>query len=896
MTTSAASTFLVVGERTNITGSPKFAKALKAGEWDACLAIAKQQVESGANIIDINVDEALIEGEPTMVKFLNLIAAEPDITRVPVMIDSSKWTVLEAGLQCLQGKGIVNSISLKDGETEFLRRARLIRRYGAAAVVMAFDEQGQAATRDEKVRICTRAYRLLVDVAGFPPEDIIFDPNILTVATGIEEHNNYAVDFIEATRIIKATLPHAKVSGGLSNVSFSFRGNNPVREAIHTVFLYHAIKAGMDMAIVNAGMLGNYDEIEPELRQLVEDVILNKHPDATEKLIVKADAIKAELDAAKAGGAVAAAAPVDAWRNDTVEARLSHSLVKGIDTYVEQDTEECRQKYPRPLDIIEGPLMDGMRVVGDLFGAGKMFLPQVVKSARVMKRAVAYLTPFMEAEKARAAAAGEATRAQGKFLIATVKGDVHDIGKNIVGVVLACNNYEVVDLGVMVSCDKILAEAKRIGADVIGLSGLITPSLDEMVHVAKEMKRQGFTVPLLVGGATTSPAHTAVKVAPEYPHGVVHVLDASRVVNVVSALLSPAQKPAFMAEVSAKQEKSREEFAARRNKRSLLSLADARARAPRFDWAATDIPKPSFLGTQVFRNATVRELLDREFIDWSPFFSAWELHGRYPDILTDEVVGVEATKLHHDALALFERIIAENRFQPSAILTFWPANSIGDSIEIYTDETRAQVLHTFHFLRQQLEHDGGKPNLCLADYIAPKSSGRADYLGQFAVTAGPGVETFSHEFKAAGDDYNAILVQALGDRIAEAMAEFFHKKERDLSGFGLTENLSPSDIIREKYRSIRPAPGYPACPDHRHKPQIWTLVPVENEIGIRLTESCAMYPASSVSGFYFNHPESKYFAVGKLGKDQVADYAARTGEPVSETERWLGPYLDYNPA
>ncbi|AKC81780.1 hypothetical protein IMCC26134_01530 [Verrucomicrobia bacterium IMCC26134] len=896
MTTSAASTFLVVGERTNITGSPKFAKALKAGEWDACLAIAKQQVESGANIIDINVDEALIEGEPTMVKFLNLIAAEPDITRVPVMIDSSKWTVLEAGLQCLQGKGIVNSISLKDGETEFLRRARLIRRYGAAAVVMAFDEQGQAATRDEKVRICTRAYRLLVDVAGFPPEDIIFDPNILTVATGIEEHNNYAVDFIEATRIIKATLPHAKVSGGLSNVSFSFRGNNPVREAIHTAFLYHAIKAGMDMAIVNAGMLGNYDEIEPELRQLVEDVILNKHPDATEKLIVKADAIKAELDAAKAGGAVAAAAPVDAWRNDTVEARLSHSLVKGIDTYVEQDTEECRQKYPRPLDIIEGPLMDGMRVVGDLFGAGKMFLPQVVKSARVMKRAVAYLTPFMEAEKARAAAAGEATRAQGKFLIATVKGDVHDIGKNIVGVVLACNNYEVVDLGVMVSCDKILAEAKRIGADVIGLSGLITPSLDEMVHVAKEMKRQGFTVPLLVGGATTSPAHTAVKVAPEYPHGVVHVLDASRVVNVVSALLSPAQKPAFMAEVSAKQEKSREEFAARRNKRTLLSLADARARAPRFDWAATDIPKPSFLGTQVFRNATVRELLDREFIDWSPFFSAWELHGRYPDILTDEVVGVEATKLHHDALALFERIIAENRFQPSAILTFWPANSIGDSIEIYTDETRAQVLHTFHFLRQQLEHDGGKPNLCLADYIAPKSSGRADYLGQFAVTAGPGVETFSHEFKAAGDDYNAILVQALGDRIAEAMAEFFHKKERDLSGFGLTENLSPSDIIREKYRSIRPAPGYPACPDHRHKPQIWTLVPVENEIGIRLTESCAMYPASSVSGFYFNHPESKYFAVGKLGKDQVADYAARTGEPVSETERWLGPYLDYNPA
>jgi len=896
VTTSAASNFLVVGERTNITGSPKFAKALKAGDWDACLAIAKQQVESGANIIDINVDEALIEGETTMVKFLNLIAAEPDITRVPVMIDSSKWTVLEAGLQCLQGKGIVNSISLKDGEPEFLRRAKLIRRYGASAVVMAFDEQGQAATRDEKVRICTRAYSLLVDTAGFPPEDIIFDPNILTVATGIEEHNNYAVDFIEATRIIKATLPHAKVSGGLSNVSFSFRGNNPVREAIHTVFLYHAIEAGMDMAIVNAGMLGNYDEIEPELRQLVEDVLLNKHPDATEKLIVKANAIKAELDAAKAGGVVAAAAPVDAWRNDTVEARLSHSLVKGIDTYVEQDTEECRQKYARPLEIIEGPLMDGMRVVGDLFGAGKMFLPQVVKSARVMKRAVAYLTPFMEAEKARAAAAGEATRAQGKFLIATVKGDVHDIGKNIVGVVLACNNYEVVDLGVMVSCDKILAEARRIGADVIGLSGLITPSLDEMVHVAKEMKRQGFTVPLLVGGATTSPAHTAVKVAPEYPHGVVHVLDASRVVNVVSALLSPEQKPAFMTEVTAKQEKSREEFAARRNKRPLLSLADARARAPQFDWAATDIPKPAFVGTRVFRDATVRELLDREFIDWGPFFSAWELHGRYPDILTDEVVGVEATKLHADALAMFERIIAENRLQPAAVLTFWPANSVGDSVEIYADETRTTPLHTFHFLRQQLEHDGGKPNLCLSDYIAPKSSGRADYLGQFAVTAGAGVETFSHEFRAAGDDYNAILVQALGDRIAEAMAEFFHKKARDLSGYGLTENLSAYDIIREKYRGIRPAPGYPACPDHRHKPQIWNLVPIEKEIGIRLTESCAMYPASSVSGFYCNHPDSKYFAVGKLGKDQLTDYATRTSEPLTEHEKWLGPYLDYDPS
>ncbi|MEO0055090.1 MAG: hypothetical protein RLZZ50_1037 [Verrucomicrobiota bacterium] len=896
---SAASNFLVIGERTNITGSPKFAKALKAGDWDACLAIAKQQVESGANVIDINVDEALIDGETTMVKFLNLIAAEPDITRVPVMIDSSKWSVLEAGLQCLQGKGVVNSISLKDGEAEFLRRARLIRRYGAAAVVMAFDEQGQAATKDEKVRICTRAYRLLVDVAGFPPEDIIFDPNILTVATGIEEHNNYAVDFIEATRVIKATLPRAKVSGGLSNVSFSFRGNNPVREAIHTVFLYHAIRAGMDMAIVNAGMLGNYDEIEPALRDLVEDVILNRRPDATERLIVKADAIKAELDAAKAGGAVAAAAPVDAWRQEPAEERLKHALIKGIDQFVEQDTEEVRQnaaRYPRPLDIIEGPLMDGMRVVGDLFGAGKMFLPQVVKSARVMKRAVAYLTPFMEEEKKRAAAAGESTRAQGKFLIATVKGDVHDIGKNIVGVVLACNNYEVIDLGVMVPCDKILAEARRVGADVIGLSGLITPSLDEMVHVAREMKREGFTVPLLVGGATTSLAHTAVKIAPEYPHGVVHVLDASRVVNVVSSLLSPEQKPAFLADNTARQDKQREEFAGRRSRRPLLSLADARARAPKFDWASVDIPRPDFLGTRVFTDVSVKTLLDEEFIDWAPFFSAWELHGRYPDILTDEVVGAEATKLFADAKKMFARIIAENRFQPRAVLTFWPANSVGDSVEIYADETRSRVLHTFHFLRQQLDHDGGKPCLSLADYLAPRDSGRVDYLGQFAVTAGPGVEKFAAEFKAANDDYNAILVQSLGDRIAEAMAEYFHKRARDLCGYGREEKLTPQDIIREKYRGIRPAPGYPACPDHRHKPEIWNLVPVEKEIGIRLTESCAMYPASSVSGFICNHPDSKYFAVGKLGKDQLEDYATRCGQPVADAERWLGTYLDYIPA
>ena len=901
--TSAASSFLVVGERTNITGSPKFAKALKAGDWDACLAIAKQQVESGANIIDINVDEALIEGEPTMVKFLNLIAAEPDICRVPVMIDSSKWTVLEKGLQCLQGKGIVNSISLKDGEAEFLRRAKLLMRYGAAAVVMAFDEQGQAATRDEKVRICTRAYRLLVDKLGFTPEDIIFDPNILTVATGIEEHNNYAVDFFEATRIIKETLPGAKVSGGVSNVSFSFRGNNPVREAMHTAFLYHAIEAGMDMAIVNAGMLGVYAEIEPTLRDLAEDVLLNRRPDSTERLVKFADDLKAVQ-----GGTSKTEIKEDlAWRNTTVEERLSHALVKGIDAFVEADTEEARQKYPRPLDIIEGPLMNGMRVVGDLFGAGKMFLPQVVKSARVMKRSVAYLTPFMEEEKKRAVAAGLATRAQGKFLIATVKGDVHDIGKNIVGVVLACNNYEVTDLGVMVSCDKILAKAKEIGADIIGLSGLITPSLDEMVHVAKEMKREGFTVPLLIGGATTSTAHSAVKIAPEYAHGVVHVLDASRVVNVVSALLSPEQKPAFMAETNAKQERQREEFAARRSRKPLLSLATARAKRQPFDWAKLDIPRPEFTGTSAFSSnasdcslpATRYSLLPLSdivaYIDWGPFFSAWELHGRYPDILTDAVVGIEATKLFNDAQMLLARIVAEQRFTAKAVIGFWPCNAVGDDIEIYDNESRSRVLTTFHQLRQQQEKPADQFNHCLADYIAPKDSGRIDYMGGFAVTAGHGVEHFAAEFRAKHDDYSAIMAQALGDRLAEALAELMHKRAREFSGFGRTENLAMPDIIREKYRGIRPAPGYPACPDHTEKPILFDLLNATAATGITLTESCAMSPASSVSGWYFNHPDGKYFGVGKLGRDQVTDYAKRKGQTQAEAEKWLGPYLDYDP-
>jgi 5-methyltetrahydrofolate--homocysteine methyltransferase len=923
-----AANFLIVGERTNITGSPRFAKMLKAGDWDGCLAIAAQQVESGANILDINVDEALIDGEATMVKFLNLIAAEPDICRVPIMIDSSKWTVLEAGLQCLQGKGVVNSISLKDGEATFLERARLLMRYGAAAVVMAFDEQGQAATRDEKVRICTRAYNLLTGI-GFLPEDIIFDPNILTVATGIEEHNNYAVDFFEATKIIKDTLPHAKVSGGVSNVSFYFRGNNPVREAMHTAFLYHAIAQGMDMAIVNAGMLGVYDEIEPKLRDLVDDVLLNRSPDATEALIDHAEALKADADAAKAGGVVAAKPAAAAWRELAVAERMSHALVKGIDTFIEADTEECRvdPRYPRPLDIIEGPLMDGMRIVGDLFGAGKMFLPQVVKSARVMKKAVAYLTPFMEAEKARAEAAGEATKAQGKFLIATVKGDVHDIGKNIVGVVLACNNYEVIDMGVMVPCDKILAKAKEIGADVIGLSGLITPSLDEMVHVAKEMTRQGFTVPLLIGGATTSTAHTAVKVAPQYAPGVIHVLDASRVVNVVSALLSDQQKPAFMAENSEKQAKQREAFEARRNRKPLIKIAEARSRAPQFDWTTIDIPKPEFLGTKTFatsnaviatadaavagvadpgappssdsldiRHSTLDIQLPEiiELIDWSPFFSAWELHGRYPEILTDEIVGEEATKLFADAQEMLQRIVAEKRFAPRAIMGFLPVNAVGDSVEVYADESRSEILDTFHFLRQQMEKPVAQFNHCLADYIAPKDSGRIDYLGSFAVTAGSGVETFSKSFKDDGDDYNAIMVQALGDRIAEAMAELFHQKARAYAGFGKTENLTAQELIREKYRGIRPAPGYPACPDHTQKPQLWKLLDIETATGIILTESNAMYPASSVSGMYCNHPDAKYFAVGKLGKDQTKDYATRSGRDLADVEKWLGPYLDYD--
>ncbi len=886
----SASTFLVIGERTNLTGSPKFAKAIKGGDWTAAVEIARQQVLSGANIIDVNVDEALIDGEATMVHFLNLIASEPDIARIPVMLDSSKWSVLEAGLQCLQGKGIVNSISLKDGEAEFLRRAERIRRYGAAAVVMAFDEQGQAATRDEKVRICTRAYRLLVDRLGFPPEDIIFDPNILTVATGIEEHNHYAVDFFEATRLIKQTLPHARVSGGVSNVSFSFRGNNPVREAMHTAFLYHAIAAGLDMAIVNAGMLGVYDEIDPELRSRVDDVLLDRRPDATERLIRLADELKLQQ-----GGASKTELKEDlAWRSAPVAERLKHALVKGIDAFIEADTEECRQTLSRPLDVIEGPLMDGMRVVGDLFGAGKMFLPQVVKSARVMKRSVAYLTPFMEAEKQRAAAAGEATRAQGKVVLATVKGDVHDIGKNIVGVVLACNNYEVTDLGVMVPAERILAKAREIGADIIGLSGLITPSLDEMVHVARELQREGFTVPLLIGGATTSAAHTAVKIAPEYTGGVVHVLDASRVVNVVNSLLSPTLKPAYLADVGAKQDQQRADFAARRARRPLLSLASARERRPRFDWANVDLPRPEFLGTRVYRDLPLADLVP--FIDWAPFFSAWELHGRFPDILQDEIVGTEARRLHADALILLDRIVRERRFTAHGVIGFWPCNADGDDVELYADESRSRVIGRCHHLRQQLEKPADQSNLCLADYVAPKQSGRVDYCGGFAVTAGHGVEAFAQEFRDRHDDYGAIMVQALGDRLAEAMAEYFHQRARQACGFGRTEQLSMEDLLRERYRGIRPAPGYPACPDHSEKRFLFELLGAQAAADMTLTESCAMHPASSVSGWYFNHPEAKYFGVGKVGRDQVEDYARRRGDELAVVEKWLAPYLDYEPS
>ncbi len=873
------SNFVNIGERTNVTGSPAFAKLILAGDYDAALSVARQQVEGGAQIIDINMDESMLDSKAAMEKFLRLVAAEPDIARVPIMIDSSKWEVIETGLKCLQGKGIVNSISLKEGERKFVEQAKLVRRYGAAVVVMAFDERGQADTLERKIEICARSYKVLTEQVGFPPQDIVFDPNILTVATGIEEHNNYAVNFIEATRWIKKNLPLAKVSGGVSNISFSFRGNNVVREAMHAAFLYHAITAGLDMGIVNAGQLAVYEEIPKDLLELVEDVLLNRRPDATERLVAFAETVRHK-------GKVAV--KDDEWRCGSVEERLSHALVKGITDYIEQDVEEARRKYPKPLDIIEGPLMAGMNVVGDLFGSGKMFLPQVVKSARVMKKAVAYLLPFMEEEKRRSGG----RRTNGKILLATVKGDVHDIGKNIVGVVLGCNNYEVIDLGVMVSCEKILATAREQKVDLIGLSGLITPSLDEMVHVAREMGREEFRVPLLIGGATTSKAHTAVKIAPAYHEPVVHVLDASRAVGVVGSLISADQRSGFVEQTRRDQEQIRQ---AHREKgaKTLRSLAEARSHRFKPDWAAADIPTPSFTGVRVLERVPLEQL--RPFIDWTPFFITWELRGRYPAIFQDPAVGVRAKELFEDANRLFDGIIERQLLTARGVYGFFPANSVGDDIELYVDESRATVLTTVHTLRQQMQKPEGQHNLALADYVAPKDSRREDHLGAFAVTAGIGLDELCRQFDRDHDDYNSIMAKALADRLAEAFAEWLHKKAREEWGYGKAEQLTNEDLIRERYRGIRPAPGYPACPDHTEKRILFDLLHVEERAGISLTETFAMLPAASVSGLYFAHPEARYFAVGKIGRDQVENYARRKEMDIAAVERWLAPNLNYDP-
>jgi 5-methyltetrahydrofolate--homocysteine methyltransferase len=872
--------FSVIGERTNITGSPKFSKLILAGDFDGALAVARQQVEGGANLIDINMDEGMIDSEAAMVKFLNLIAAEPDISRVPIMVDSSRWSVLEAGLRCIQGKGIVNSISLKEGEEKFKAHARLVRRYGAAVVVMAFDEQGQADNLARRKEICSRAYRILTEEVGFPPEDIVFDPNILTVATGMEEHNNYAVDFIAAVRWIKETLPFARVSGGVSNISFSFRGNNVVREAMHAAFLYHAISAGLDLGIVNAGQLAVYEEIPKDLLELVEDVLLNRRPDATERLVDFAEKVKSS---------VKVQVKDEAWRSTSVEERLSHALVKGIVDFIEQDTEEARLKYGRPLTVIEGPLMAGMSIVGDLFGAGKMFLPQVVKSARVMKKSVAFLTPFMEAERALQVN----PRAQGKVLMATVKGDVHDIGKNIVGVVLACNNYEVIDLGVMVPAEKILETAKAESVDVIGLSGLITPSLDEMVHMAQEMERLNFDLPLLIGGATTSRAHTAVKIAPHYGGPTVHVLDASRAVGVVSALISDDQKPEFVSKNSHDQRRLREDHANKTADKKLISIGEARRRRTPIDWATTQIDVPGFLGRRVIWTQSLDELVP--YIDWSPFFHTWELRGRFPKIFDDPVVGEQARQLFEDAQKLLQDIVKGKLFTARGVYGFWPANSVGDDIELYTDESRAEVLTTFCMLRQQMAKPADQYNHSLSDYIAPRESGRPDYLGAFAVTAGHGADELAKQFEVDNDDYNSIMAKALADRLAEAFAECLHERARSEWGFGKQEHLSKEDLLREAYRGIRPAAGYPACPDHTEKQNLFDLLRAEENARIQLTESFAMWPGASVSGLYFGHPDAKYFGVGKIDKDQVLDYQQRKGMPLEEIERWLGPYLAYDP-
>ncbi len=1077
--------FVVVGERTNITGSPKFSKLILADDFEGALVVARQQVEGGANILDVNMDEGMIDSEAAMTRFLRLIGSEPDISRIPIMIDSSKWSVLEAGLKCIQGKGVVNSISLKAGEEEFLRQARVVRRYGAAVIVMAFDERGQADSLARKTAICARAYRLLTEVAGFPPNDIIFDPNILTIATGIEEHNGYAVAFIEATRWIKANLPGARVSGGVSNISFSFRGNNTVREAMHSAFLYHAIRAGLDLGIVNAGQLAVYEEIEPDLLELVEDVLFNKRPDATERLVDYAERVKSK-------GKVAV--KDEAWRSAPVEERLSHALVKGIVDYIDADTEEARAQATRPLDVIEGPLMAGMSVVGDLFGAGKMFLPQVVKSARVMKKAVAYLMPFMEAEKTAD------SKPQGRIVMATVKGDVHDIGKNIVGVVLQCNNYDVIDLGVMVPAEKILTTAKERGADIIGLSGLITPSLDEMVHVAQEMERQEFRLPLLIGGATTSRAHTAVKIAQHYGESVVHVLDASRAVGVVNSLLNPEAKEKFDATTRSDYERLRTEHADKTREKKMLTFGQARANRLTIDWSSYEPPVPDFLGLRAvatpgsarasravsgaspetkegdvhyskrnlphferpwgkyaiafstFKRQTLtpaerdlvlqsiltaqersqielytacvmpdhvhllfepqiketdangdavfwslteilkgiksstahrinkaasrtgpvwdKESFDRlvrsetdlqekfryitrnpwdagvvrddeeypwlwtpgtprrgasestrgacapqrdgeasrtlvreislstlvEYIDWSPFFHTWELRGRYPAIFEDETVGAQARELFAEAQQLLQTIVANQQLTARGVFGFWPANSLGDDVEVYQDEAREEVCATFHFLRQQMQKPAGQTNYCLADFVAPKDSGRRDYLGGFAVTAGIGADELAEEFRSAHDDYNAIMVKALADRLAEAFAEYLHREARLAWSFGEEERLTQEELIREKYRGIRPAPGYPASPDHVEKGTLFRLLAAEENTGIELTESYAMHPGASVSGLYFSHPDSRYFAVGKIQRDQAEAYAARKGDSLGEVEKWLSPNLNYEPS
>ena len=873
--------FINIGERTNITGSPRFSKLILAGDYDAALAVARQQVEAGAQIIDINMDEGMIDGVAAMTKFMNLIAAEPDISRVPIMVDSSKGEVIEAGLRCLQGKGIVNSISLKEGEEEFKKHARRVLRYGAATVVMAFDETGQADNYERRIEICERAYRILVDEVGFPPEDIIFDPNVLTVATGMEEHSNYANDFIKATRWIKQNLPHARVSGGISNVSFSFRGNNPVREAIHAAFLYHAIQAGLDMGIVNAGQLAVYEEIPIELRDLVEDVLLNRREDATERLVAYAE----ELKAKQGGASSAASAAADlTWRENPVEERLKHALIKGIVDFIDEDTEEARLKYDKPLEVIEGPLMDGMGVVGDLFGAGKMFLPQVVKSARVMKKSVAWLMPYMEAERA----ANPHARAQGRVLMATVKGDVHDIGKNIVGVVLGCNNYEVIDMGVMVPADKILAAAREHRVDIIGLSGLITPSLDEMVHVAAEMQRQGFDIPLLIGGATTSRAHTAVKIEPGYKHPVVHVLDASRAVNVVGKLLGD-EKPAYVDGIRSEYTEVRERFAEKQNPDRFISLEAAKENAWQVE-ASYQPPQPAQPGRHVLAQQDVRTLYP--YIDWTPFFQTWELAGRYPAILDDDIVGEQARHLHADALAMLERIADESWLEARAVYGIFPANRRGDDIVVWTDATRTKEHTVLHHIRQQNKKASGQPNRSLTDFVALE--GQDDWIGAFAVTAGHGMETQRAIFQADHDDYNAILLQALADRLAEAFAEYLHAHvRREAWGYAPEENLDSEGLLKERYAGIRPAPGYPACPDHTEKATLWELLDVESATGMSLTESYAMFPAASVSGWYFSHPEARYFGTGKIGRDQVADLAKRKGVAAEALERWLRPVLNY---